>query len=104
MADKIVFQSLDILMNPENDDNIILHDADDQPIEFEQHAFIVFDNRNFVILRPVIPIKGMNKDEAFVYEILEGTKPLFALVEDQSLIDEVFKRYKELYNKNQKKG
>ena len=89
---------IDLLLDPNNHDNIVLFNDQDEPVEFEQYAVIPIDGKTYVILSPVTKLEGMDEDEAFAFEIIQEEQSSLVLVEDQALIDEIFKRYKNLYN------
>lgn len=93
---------VDLLLDPDNYDNIVLYNDKDEPVEFEQYAIIPIDGKTYVILSPVEKLEGMDEDEAFAFEIIFGEENSLMLVEDQTLIDEIFNRYKNLYNAHKK--
>ncbi len=88
---------IDKLLDPDNQDNIVLYNARDEKIEFEQVAAIPIAEDMYVILSPVEDIAGASEDEGLVFKIAEdedGMKFL-ALENDPEIINFVF----EVYNK-----
>lgn len=88
---------IDILLDENNHDNIFLYDNEDNEYEFEQVALIPLDDKIYVILRP-LDMEGVKEDEAFVFEL----KPLdeeIICIDDDEIINLVFSRYYELFNK-----
>jgi len=82
------------VIDEDNNDNIFLYNSKHEPIEFEQIFNVSFDDRKFCILKPVVPMKKMKKDESLVYELVEKDgEGDFIYVEDTELIDKVFEFY-----------
>ena len=99
MKDKII-NPIDVLLDPNNYDNVVLYNDKDEPVEFEQIAIIPLDDKTYVILQPVDRNDiGIEEDEAFAFEIVEDEEKgdSLLLVEDDVLIDRVFDAYKDLY-------
>ncbi len=94
--------AVDALFDPNNNDNVVLYNEKDEPIEFEQIAIIPLANSVYVILRPVEKVEGVADDEAFVFEIIEDEEEgdTIHLVEDEKLIDEVFAEYNKLLDED----
>ena len=88
------------LMDPNNNDNIVLYNENDEPVEFEQVAIIPMDERIYAILKPVITFEGTKDDEAFVLEIIEDEEngDHLAVVSNDIIIDRVFEKYYELFD------
>lgn len=93
--------ALDKLLDKDNDDNVILYNEKDEAVEFEQVALIVYKKKAYAILHPVEGEKhGIDDDEALVFEIQKDRDgdSRFVLVEDEAIIDAVFKRYDKMYD------
>ena len=99
-----VVNPIDQLFDPENNDNIVLYNDKDEPVEFEQIAIIPLDGINYAILQPAKKLEGMQDDEAFAFEVVEDEEngDTLQLVEDDDLIDRIFEEYKDLYNSQKK--
>ena len=91
---------MDILLDPNSDENIILYNENDEPVEFEQIAIIVYKKKGYALLHPVESEKhGISEDEALVFQLHrnEGGDPYLTLEEDEKIIEAVFKQYDKLY-------
>ncbi len=75
-------------------DNVILYDANNRPIEFEQIARIQLDDYEgvFVILIPITKMPGVEEGEGVVFK-LDATNGTLDNVEDQTIIDKVLEAY-----------
>ena len=96
---------IDAMFDANNQDNIVLYNENDEPVEFEQIAIIPLENAVYAILKPVKKIEGVADDEAFVFEIVEDeeTGDALRLVEDDKIIDAVFADYNKLFDEAQGK-
>ena len=85
------------ILDEKNMDNVVLYDAENKPIEFEQVAVIPLDRTGmlYAIMIPVTPMQGVNEGEGvlFVIDELKGT---IDIERDDSIIDEVLTIYKTL--------
>ena len=91
---------IEVLLS-DSDENIILHDADGKPVEFEQVALIPIDegpyrDRVFALLRP-LDDEDLEADEAVVYELeADEERAMLTPVEDEDVLHQVFTLYYEL--------
>lgn len=85
---------VEALLDPDNDDNIILYNEKDEAVEFIQIAIISLNNNLYPILKPAQPMEGVSEDEALVFVISEvdGEEALL-LESDDAIIDAVFEDY-----------
>ena len=85
---------VEALLDPDNDDNIILYNENNEAVEFIQIAIICLDNVLYPILKPAQPMEGLSEDEALVFVISEvdGEEALL-LENDDAVIDAVFEDY-----------
>ena len=85
------------ILDEKNMDNIILYDAENKPIEFEQVAVIPLERTNmlYAIMIPVTPMQGVEEGEGvlFVIDELKGT---IDIERDDAIIDEVLSIYQKL--------
>ena len=80
-----------------NNENLKLYDENNKETEFEQIAVIPLNEKIYAILKPVTKIVGVNDDEALVFSIEEiDDEDCIVLVDDEKVVDEVFKEYYEL--------
>ena len=89
------------LLDPNNDDPIVLTTEDGEEVFFEQIAVIPHEVNDetvlFAILKPRDEMEGVADDEAIVFRIDVGTDGEAAfVVEEESIAVEVFSKYCEL--------
>ena len=90
---------IDALFDDENYDPIILFNENGKEMSFEQIALIPLKEKIYAILKPVIPIKGLEENEGLVFSIElneETNEEYILLVTDEQIIDDVFKVYDSL--------
>jgi len=85
------------ILDENNLDNIVLYDAENKPIEFEQVALIPLEKTNklYAILIPVTAMQGVEEGEGVLFELDEETRDL-EIVRDDKIIDEVLSIYQKL--------
>lgn len=90
--------ALDKILDPENDENIVLYNSQNEPIEFRQIAVIPYDMDIYLILQPIVMPDGANPDEALVFIIEDYDEEGFNinLVIDDKMIDIIFDEYYKL--------
>lgn len=89
--------TIEKILDEDNDENIILYDDDDNEIEFEQVALIPLDEDIYVILHPVDELEGLENDEALVFKVDEENKENgLEIVTNPKIIDKVFDEYYKL--------
>lgn len=91
---------LDILLDEDNTDPIVLTNDNGEEFEFEQVAVIPYDDKLYIILRPLDKIEGIKDNEAVVFYVDEtddehGLKP----ETDERKGMEVFMEYYNLIEK-----
>lgn len=85
---------VDALLDEENDENIILYNENNQPVEFLQIAIVVLDGVLYPILKPAAPMSGVAEDEALVFTIREiDGEDCLVIEENEAIIDAVFADY-----------
>ena len=88
---------IEMLLDENNNENLKLYDENNKETEFEQIAVIPQKEKIYAILKPVTKIVGVNDDEALVFSIEEiDDEDCIVLVDDEKVVDEVFKEYYEL--------
>jgi len=97
MAKMTVKDPINQILDETNTENIVLYDAQNKPIEFEQVALIPLDKTNklYAILIPVTPMQGVNEGEGVLFELDEEKHDL-SVVNDDKIIDEVLTIYQKL--------
>ena len=92
------------IFSDDNNENVILYNLEDQPVEFEQIAIVPIDENDYCILKPVTPFENMADDEALVFVLNDNKEePSLDVVTDESIIDKVFDVYYELIDEKLKK-
>ena len=96
---------IDQILDPENDENIVLTDPETgEKVEFEQVAIIPVNEELYCILAPVEKFEGVEDGEAPVFHIFEDEDGEFTLEEvlDEETLDLIFEEYTKLWEKSQK--
>ena len=90
---------IDKIFDENNEENIILYDENDKPVEFEQVAVIPLDGNIYVILKPVEEFFGLEQDEAIVFVIEEiDDSEALVIVDDLDVANAVFDEYYRLFD------
>ena len=85
---------VDALLDPDNDENIVLYNEKNEPVEFIQIAIISLNKHLYPILLPATPMEGVGEGEALVFVIAEVDGENALLLEsDDAVIDAVFEDY-----------
>jgi len=88
---------IDMILDPECEDDITLYDENNNPTVFEQVAVIPLDEKVYVILKPVTVIAGVADDEALVFVIEEiEDEDTLVLADSEETVDRVFEEYYKL--------
>lgn len=91
---KDMLPPVDALLDENNDDNIVLYNESNKPVEFVQIAIVVLDGTVYPILKPAAPMEGLAEDEALVFTIREiDGEDCLVIEEDDAIIDAVFEDY-----------
>ena len=99
MADKIL-NALDQILDTKNDDNVVLFCPCGKGIEFEQVAVIPYDEKVYVILKPVESLEGIGDDKAPLFLIKEENEDFFFFeVNDEDIQGAVFGIYTKMWHK-----
>ena len=85
------------ILDENNTENVILYDAANNPIEFEQIALIPLERTGklYAIMIPITPMQGVNEGEGVLFEIDE-IKGSIEIEGDEEIIDEILTIYKTL--------
>ena len=88
---------IEMLLDENNTENLKLYDENNKETEFEQIAVIPHNGKVYTLLKPVTKIVAVNDDEALVFVIEEiDDEDCLVIVDDEKIVDEVFKEYYEL--------
>ena len=85
------------ILDENNMENIILFDAENKPIEFEQVAVIPLERTGklYAILIPVTPMQGVEEGEGVLF-VIDEEKGNMDIERDDATIDEVLSIYQAL--------
>ena len=101
------FDILDVILDENNTDALILQNEQGRQIRFEQVAVIPYNEKIYVILKPIDEIEGVEDDQAIVFLADETKRPTVLIPEnDEKTAVKVFDEYYNLVeeaNKNAKK-
>lgn len=87
----------------ENDGLIVLKSEKGEEIEMREIAGIALEGKFYMILQPVKLLKGMNDDEALVFEVtrLDNGQDSFTIIIDDEIVDKVFLEYNRLLDEQE---
>jgi len=89
----------DIIYDENNTQNIVLYNEKEEPVDFEQIAFIPLEEKDYVILKPINGFESLGEDEALVFEMVEeDNEQNLIMVVDDEILDAVFEEYNKLYD------
>ena len=90
------------ILDENNVEDIVLKDADNNSIRFQQVALIPYDKTDklYAILIPLSPMVGVNPGEGVLFEINEKTFEM-TIVNDVEIIDDVLQIYMEEIQKEE---
>lgn len=88
---------IDMILDPDCNEDIVLYDDEDKETVFSQEAVIPLNDLVYVIMTPVTPIDGVGEDEGMVFVIEEEDgEDVLTVVTDENTVNEVFDIYFEL--------
>ena len=92
------------ILDENNNENVVMYDDQNNPIEFEQVAVIPLeeDNNLYAILVPVTPMEGVNEGEGVLFVIDEELNSI-EIVSDDAIIDKVLTIYEKLVEEGEDK-
>ena len=98
------FDILDIILDENNTEPLILQDEKGKQIRFEQVAVIPYNEKIYVILKPIDKIEGVEDDQAIVFLADETKRPTVLVPEqDEKIAIKVFDEYYNLVEEANKK-
>ena len=97
MAKMTAKNPIEQILDENNTENVILYDAENKAIEFEQVALIPLERTGklYAIMIPVTPMEGVNEGEGVLF-VVEELKGDIEIERDDATIDEVLTIYKTL--------
>ncbi len=98
------FDILDIILDENNTEPLILQDEKGKQIRFEQVAVIPYNEKIYVILKPIDKIEGVEDDQAIVFLADETKRPTVLVPEqDEKIAVKIFDEYYNLVEEANKK-
>lgn len=98
------FDILDIILDENNTEPLILQDEKGKQIRFEQVAVIPYNEKIYVILKPIDKIEGVEDDQAIVFLADETKRPTVLVPEqDEKIAIKIFDEYYNLVEEANKK-
>ena len=90
------------ILDENNMENVVLYDAENKPIEFEQVAVIPLERTGmlYAIMIPVTPMQGVNEGEGVLF-VIDELKGDIDIERDDSIIDEVLTIYQKLIDEGE---
>ena len=106
MSEQMENDPIHRLLDPKDNDPIVLYDENDNKVEFEQIALIPLEDRLYAILKPAKKMEGVADDEAIVFSFQEDDEqaPVLVVEENDKTIDKVFEIYNQLLDEEDKKA
>ena len=99
------FDILDIILDENNTEPLILQDEKGKQIRFEQVAVIPYNEKIYVILKPIDKIEGVEDDQAIVFLADETKRPTVLVPEqDEKIAVKIFDEYYNLVEEANKKA
>ena len=103
------FDILDVILDENNNEDLVLQNEEGRQIRFEQVAVIPYNEKIYVILKPIDKLEGVEDDQAIVF-LADETKRPTVLVPEQDettavkVFDEYYNLVEEANKKNKKKN
>lgn len=99
------FDILDVILDENNTDQLVLQNEQGRQIRFEQVAVIPYEEKIYVILKPVDKIEGVEDDQAIVFLADETKHPTVLIPEqDEKIAVKIFDEYYNLVEEANKKA
>ena len=94
---------LDVLIDPDNLDNVFFTSSDGITYEFEQIAVIPYNEEIYALLRPVENDKGLDVDSVIPFKVCfdAADEVYLAVDEDEEANRAVYQIYRDLLKKSQ---
>ena len=99
------FDILDVILDENNTDELVLQNEEGRQIRFEQVAVIPYNEKIYVILKPIDKLEGVEDDQAIVFLADETKRPTVLVPEsDEAIAIKVFDEYYNLVEEANKKA
>lgn len=93
---------IDILLNKEDKEPIVLQDENGEKLAFEQIAVIPYNDKIYVVLKPIDKIEHIEENEAIVFYVdeVEGKEPGLRVETNREIAEKIFDEYLDLLDEN----
>ena len=99
------FDILDVILDENNNEDLVLQNEEGRQIRFEQVAVIPYNEKIYVILKPIDKLEGVEDDQAIVFLADETKRPTVLVPEqDEATAVKVFDEYYNLVEEANKKS
>lgn len=99
------FDILDVILDESNNEDLVLQNEEGRQIRFEQVAVIPYNEKIYVILKPIDKLEGVEDDQAIVFLADETKRPTVLVPEqDETTAVKVFDEYYNLVEEANKKS
>lgn len=99
------FDILDVILDENNNEDLVLQNEEGKQIRFEQVAVIPYNEKIYVILKPIDKLEGVEDDQAIVFLADETKRPTVLVPEqDEATAVKVFDEYYNLVEEANKKS
>ena len=99
------FDILDVILDENNNEDLVLQNEEGRQIRFEQVAVIPYNEKIYVILKPIDKLEGVEDDQAIVFLADETKRPTVLVPEqDETTAVKVFDEYYDLVEEANKKN
>lgn len=99
------FDILDVILDENNNEDLVLQNEEGRQIRFEQVAVIPYNEKIYVILKPIDKLEGVEDDQAIVFLADETKRPTVLVPEqDETTAVKVFDEYYNLVEEANKKS
>ena len=99
------FDILDVILDENNNEDLVLQNEEGRQIRFEQVAVIPYNEKIYVILKPIDKLEGVEDDQAIVFLADETKRPTVLVPEqDETTAVKVFDEYYNLVEEENKKN
>lgn len=99
------FDILDVILDENNNEDLVLQNEEGRQIRFEQVAVIPYNEKIYVILKPIDKLEGVEDDQAIVFLADETKRPTVLVPEqDEATAVKVFDEYYNLVEEANRKS
>lgn len=87
---------LEKILDPENSEPITLHNENDEPAEFDQLAFIPYNDIIYLVLTPTNPMEGIEEGTVMIYKVDEEEESI-VFEQNEEISTKIFDMFIEMW-------